>query len=523
MPDANSSKTCGRATPNTRDGVCSVNTATSISDLPDGVLLEFFLAWKDMELGLWDLVLDKPSPCYWNALTQVCRRWRNVIHASPVALGLHLFCRRGVRVKDVLDHSPPWPIFIDFCLDSDAPLLEPKDEDSVIYALRDPGRVQSVVLSVRRHFMNGLTLAMTEPLPILQYLELHTDHRDKVMLPDSYLGRSAHRLRHLTLDGFALPWIPPFLSSASNLVSVVLFQVPGDIYFSPERLVHVIALPRLQMLTLHFLSAPSRSIPTLPTPPNPTPVISLSLVELSYEGLSTYLEAVLARVFLPSLTTVDIRLFNQLTLRIPQISRLWGQLTESRNPRIIFRGGRVSIVGNTRPDEWTGAGFFVVQILCKSFDWQAHGVAQVCEQLIHTLSHIRHMYLSLPNDESIEDNDPAPALWRRLFGTFRGLESLFLAIDGARSDHNEPQSLHALRLSLVVAEQLLDVDILPALNRLIMSDGIKDECRTQVLEKFKPSITARERTQHTLIVEWGDLHLRCHPRLYNIVFASPYA
>jgi hypothetical protein len=51
---------------------------------------------------------------WWYKLAQVCRHWRNIILESPSWLDLHIYCTNGVPVADMLAHSPPLPLTIDY-------------------------------------------------------------------------------------------------------------------------------------------------------------------------------------------------------------------------------------------------------------------------------------------------------------------------------------------------------------------------------------------------------------------------
>ena len=51
---------------------------------------------------------------WWFKLTRVCRRWRRLIFGSASFLGLCLVCTHGTPVADMLAHSPPFPLVIDY-------------------------------------------------------------------------------------------------------------------------------------------------------------------------------------------------------------------------------------------------------------------------------------------------------------------------------------------------------------------------------------------------------------------------
>ena len=48
----------------------------------------------------------------WRTLIHVCRKWRNLVFASPRRLNLRLVCTRRKPVRDMLDIWPTFPIVI---------------------------------------------------------------------------------------------------------------------------------------------------------------------------------------------------------------------------------------------------------------------------------------------------------------------------------------------------------------------------------------------------------------------------
>ncbi|KAI0263917.1 hypothetical protein BC834DRAFT_970995 [Gloeopeniophorella convolvens] len=472
------------------------STTAPIDRLPESVLLEVFQVWKDIEPNLWLQPSIKPPQYYWSILTRVCRRWRNIIHSSPLSLGLQLGCTQKMPVKLVLDRSPPWPLTITILLADITVPLSSGEESNVLYALRDPGRVREAHLVMMRPFLDKVVLAMTESYPILKFLLLSTDPKQGATLPDSFLGKSAQELRHLRTDGFTFPRLPPFLSSGSNLTSLCLQGIPGVVYFTPVQLVsHILALPLLQTLILRFLTIPPRSnrLWSVPFIPNTAivPVDAPSLELLSYEGSSAYLEAVLSRVAFPSLTNFNTCFFNQLTWSIPWLSRLRSRLGQPRSSRIIFDGRTISISANFDDGgNATRAVFFVLKIICLSFDWQVHAAAQICEQLRLTLTHIRHLHFSFIGAGT---SYPDPTLWTRLLGAFQEAEVIVMEFrDTAAARQGSVSSLSFHPALGIVDSHLAEADVLPSFGKLILRGDLSNEEQTRVLEGFGPFATARE-------------------------------
>src|ERR1700761_6428917 len=94
---------------------------------------------------------------------------------------------------------------------------------------------------------------MQEPFPALTHLR--SEDRNVLVFPDQFLGRSAPRLQELSLNGIPFPALPILLSSAGDLVTLSLFNVPQTGYISPEVLVTDLAtLTRLRDLSIGFRS-----------------------------------------------------------------------------------------------------------------------------------------------------------------------------------------------------------------------------------------------------------------------------
>ena len=65
-------------------------------------------------------------------LTHVCQRWRKLVLGSASHLGLWLVCTFGTPVADMLAHSPPLPLVIEY---SYAGRDITADEAGIIFAL----------------------------------------------------------------------------------------------------------------------------------------------------------------------------------------------------------------------------------------------------------------------------------------------------------------------------------------------------------------------------------------------------
>src|ERR1700733_11866291 len=106
--------------------------------LNDDTLLNIFSLYpQDIVEGYEDVVSwpewDKAR--WWYKLVHACRRWRYLILSSPVRLGLHLVCTYGTPVADMLAHSPPLPLIINY-LDTNRD-ASVEDEEAILLALQN--------------------------------------------------------------------------------------------------------------------------------------------------------------------------------------------------------------------------------------------------------------------------------------------------------------------------------------------------------------------------------------------------
>ena len=72
---------------------------------------------------------------WWYKLAHVCQRSRNVVLGSAAYLDVSLVCTNGTPITDMLAHSPPLPLVVDYALDEDEDMAA-EDEEGAILALK---------------------------------------------------------------------------------------------------------------------------------------------------------------------------------------------------------------------------------------------------------------------------------------------------------------------------------------------------------------------------------------------------
>ncbi len=121
-------------------------------------------------------------------------------------------------------------------------------------------------------------------------------------IPDSFLGEYyyAPSLRYLKLDGIPFPGIPKLLSTTTRPITLTLHDIPysGQIS-SGARATCLSVLTSLERLWLEFLSYRSHPSWRSRHPPPPNRAILLVLTSFEFQGVSKYLEDVIACVVAP--------------------------------------------------------------------------------------------------------------------------------------------------------------------------------------------------------------------------------
>ena len=136
----------------------------------------------------------------------------------------------------MLDVWPPFPLIIAPVSYHDNHRIE--NVDNIVAVLERRNRV----CQIRIGDTSGLDLkkvlaleAMQEPFPELTALIiLKSDRKTMAVIPDSFLGGSASRLRILELLGIPFPGLPKLLMSATHLTDLRLEDISRSGYISPE-------------------------------------------------------------------------------------------------------------------------------------------------------------------------------------------------------------------------------------------------------------------------------------------------
>jgi hypothetical protein len=377
--------------------------------LPDDILLEIFNFCRDdhpLLFPVWD----------WDLLVHICRRWRQIVFASPHSLNLKIFCTQKTPIRKHLGVWPAFPIVMDYSRSA----ITPDDEDDILAALEEHlDRVSFVGLSVTGSQLGKIAAAMQVPFPALNCLQIFFEGINELALPDGFLGGSAPTLQRIVFDRVSYPALPTLLLSTSSLVELDLGldTISPSGYISPEAMAASFsALPMLEKLTIRFRGATSLPDRIRP-PPKPRTVLP-ALTSFQFRGVSEYLEDLVTRIDAPQLIAITIAYSNP--PRYFPVVQLIEFIDRSVCPRSsIFRRAHVTIYNHH-----VGLSFHRRDIIhdSETIDWQTTHFAQALSHVSAALTSVVHVELMRgPGFGGVSDFE-----WRCLLRQFSNAQTLKL-------------------------------------------------------------------------------------------------
>jgi hypothetical protein len=462
---------------------CIVGQVISIDVLPDDVFLSIFGFCVNRDLVEDRFLYSKPMKKEteaWQPLVHVCRRWRSVVFGSPRHLDLRLVCTTGTPVMDTLDVWPALPLLI---WDEDYPR---ESLDNIIPALERSDRVCQINLSIPPSQLEKISLAMQEPFPELSGLEL-ASYETVTVLPDSFLGGSAPRLRSLWLQGIPFPGLPNLLLSATYLVKIHLSGIPHSGYISPEAMATALStLTSLESFWLKFASPRSCPDPASQRPPPMTRSVLPVLTSLRFKGVSEYLDDLVACIDAPRLFSLYITFFNDIVFDTPQLVQFISRtptLKALEQARVAFKLGTAEV--NLRVK--SGYEVLNVEVRCRELDWQISSLEQVCTSSLPPLFALEDLYIyEDPVWQSDWKDNIDNTLWLGLLHPFTAVKNLYISEEFARR--------------IVPALQELvggDTTVLPVLQDIFV-EGLQRSVPVQ--EATGKLVAARKVTTHPITV-----------------------
>jgi hypothetical protein len=391
--------------------------------LDDDVLFCIFGYYRQDEKNGWN------GRCGWRKLSHVCRRWRHLAHCSAIRLGMYIRCTNGTPIVGTLDHLPPLPLFIDY-QDTTAPITR-QDELAIGHALLLRDRVRHIDLQLPPSILHTLLPLMSEPFSLLEHLSLSYANRGdpNLILPKTF---RTPNLRHLSLVGIDIPKRLRLLTSTISLVTLVLTNIRAPGYFIPRLLAaRLHSLPQLEKFSIGF------AVP-LPRPNAERELLSKrgatvtlpNLKHLAFQGVSAYLECLVAQIRTPLLERLEITLFNQISFQLPHLTHFTNIIEGLKFPiaKVSFGRDAVSLIMDHRDtQEYNGRIFF--HVMCRQMDWQIDCAAQICNALMHTLFGVEELRLifyeeTMPTEWQNGEIDGTT--WHELLRVFAGVKELYI-------------------------------------------------------------------------------------------------
>jgi hypothetical protein len=296
-------------------------------------------------------------------------------------------------------------------------------------AIVNPNRVCEIDLSLTSSQLQRLASAMQERFPALIHLCLAGSYNHLAQaLPDGFLGGYAPRLQSLDLRSVPFPALPKLLLSTTHLVRLTLWNIPLSGYISPEAMVTgLAALAKLKSLTISFrspLSHPGRES-QCPTPPIYTALPALTHFE--FQGVSEYLEDLVARIDAPLLDSVYITFFRQFdVLQLAQFMKRTTRFQALNEAHVEF--GHFGIQVGYLPPTWTIDEKPGLKITCRDLDWQLSSLLKVFTSFFPFIYMVKHLYIYGHRHSTVLWRIHLENMqWLEIFRPFITLKNLYLS------------------------------------------------------------------------------------------------
>jgi hypothetical protein len=295
-------------------------------------------------------------------------------------------------------------------------------------AIVHPNRIREITLfHLTGSQLQRLATRMQEQFPALIHLALSSVYPGYDTLPDGLLGGSAPRLQSLGLNSVAFPALPKFLMSATDLVYLTLVRIPHSGCISPEAIIAGLAvMANLKSVIIEFQSPLSRPERERRRPPPPTRTVLPALTHFQFQGVSEYLEFLVARIDTPRLDSIKIIFFHQLIFEIPQLSQFMRRTTR-------FQAKNEAHVSFDKFGTHIGYSLLSIResslkISCRKLDWQLSSLAQVLTTFFPSIHLVEHLYIyeSIPAPPQWQD-DIENMQWLEILEPFTAVKNLYLS------------------------------------------------------------------------------------------------
>jgi hypothetical protein len=384
----------------------------------------------------------------------------------------------------MLARSPPFPLIINFIHIHHDLDITAKDEEGIVFALQQRNRVRHIHFRMPIRNLQRFIMAIDEDYPMLESLVMLHPTRDNsanLILPQSF---RAPQLQRLVLSGVAFPTKSLLLTIAiSGLVTLRLYLIHQSAYFPPNILLQSLSImPQLETLVVGFLfPVPHRDIERQLLPIG-THITLPNLRYFTFQGASTYLEALVRWATTPCLEKLGIVFSNDLMFSLPYLLQFFRTTESLKFHSAVIKFSSVSTRVAVYSPEGRGKWAFRMDVDCEQFDWQLSSMAQIFSALTNAFSEVEHLILGVERGNLSPDLEEGHheidrIEWRRLLSSFGNVKTIFVDYPLAA------EVSHCLRSE----DGELPLELLPELQELICP-GIDDG------NPFKPFIDSRQST-----------------------------
>ena len=402
----------------------------------------------------------------------------------------------------MLAHSPPFPLIINLIHTQHDRDITAEDEEGMIFSLQQRDRVRHIHFRVPIRNLQRFIMAIDDEYPMLETLVMLHPTRDNsanLILPQSF--RAPH-LKRLILSCFAFPTGSPLRPTViGRLVTLHLYLTHPSAYIWPNILLQYLsAMPQLEELVIAFLfPIPNRDVERqLLLTPIKTHVTLPGLRYFTFQGISTYLEALVCGITSPGLEKLGIVFFNQLMYSLPQLLQFMRTTASLKFHEAEIEFSSVAVRIGLYPRDGRGKWAFRMDVDCEDFDWQVSSVAEISDALSQAFSMAEHLTLGVGRGNTSPDMGEGcyevdSTAWHRLLRAFSNVKTLFV---------DSPLVTELSRC--LVSESPLSGDeglpssfgLLPELQQLIYSGVVGGDA-------FRPFIDSRRNASHPVTLIRG--------------------
>ncbi len=448
----------------------------TIAALPNEILLDIFCIYLDLpQHGRPVVNAYNPGRDSWHTLVDVCQRWRDVVFAMPRYLDLQFDCTNETPVKVLKEILEIWPIPIAISCHQSGSRVQGILNIAAVLKRRD--RLRGVCFRGNLNpLLTRFAAALSKPFPELTSLQLSSaDNDNPFVLPDSFLGGFAPRLRSLKLHGIPFPSPHKLLLSATDLVTLRFERIPysGPGYISPEEIVACLStLTKLEEFALEFRCGHQ------PTQHPVTRSVLPALTSLRFGGSRAYLEDLLSRTDLPLLDNVDITSTYRDTSHSPLLSELvsrFDSLGALHCAEITFDDcSRIVNVALSRSRGVADRRTLRFRIQCHHE--QLLPLSQFWNLALPPFPNLEHLYIHSPFPLHSSQYFAESTQWLELLRQFTSVENLHLSSDTA------------VRVAGALQDLSTVTEVLPALQNIFLAGHWGRSFAIKYVEQFVAAI-----------------------------------